>query len=134
MTTYIAPFQNLTHVATPYGDATGTKLSRVQITRRYSGDATGESSSELLLCQTPNGAMAYAGTDHFIGALNGRSGSFVYQHAGIFEAGIFKGIGYIVPGSGTGDLAQLRGTAWVEVGAGGAHTLHIQEGAPLNSA
>ena len=127
MSTYIAPFQNLTHTAQPYADAAGNKLSRVQITRRYSGDAAGESSSDLLLCEPPNGVMAYAGTDHFVGTLKGRAGSFVYQHAGILEAGIFKGIGYIVPGSGTGELKELRGRAAVQVGAGGAHALHIDE-------
>src|SRR3569833_3917039 len=79
MSTYIAPFQNLTHTAQPYADAAGNKLSRVQITRRYSGDAAGESSSDLHLCETPNGMMAYAGTDHFVGTLKGRAGSFVYQ-------------------------------------------------------
>ena len=132
MILHTAPFDNVTHIAVPYGDAARTKLSRVQITRRYSGDAVGESSCELLLCQAANGTMAYAGTDHFVGKLNGRTGSFVYQHAGILEAGAFNGIGYVVPGSGTDELADLRGTAWVEVGAGGAHTLRIQEGAVLH--
>ncbi|HEY9154224.1 MAG TPA: DUF3224 domain-containing protein [Opitutaceae bacterium] len=127
MSTHIAPFTNLSHIAQPYGESGGTKLSKVQITRRYSGDAIGESSSELLLCQTPNGIMAYAGTDCFVGTLKGRAGSFVYQHAGIFEGGKFNGIGYIVPDSGTGELARLRGTARVEVGAANAHALHITE-------
>jgi hypothetical protein len=124
--TLIAPFQNLTHAATPTGTAAGTELSRVQITRRFSGDLEGESVAELLLCKTPAGVLSYAGTDHFTGQVDGRAGSFLFQHAGILENGGFRGIGYIVPTSGTDALQGLRGNAVVQVGAANAHTLHLE--------
>lgn len=51
------------------------------------------------------------GTGHAIaleritGTLGGRSGSFVLQHNGTFAAGALM----VLPGSGTGELAGLRG-------------------------
>lgn len=126
MITYLADFIHLTHVDTPYADAAGTQLSRAQITRHYSGQAEGESSAELLLCQTPSGVMSYAGTDQFKGRLGGRLGTFVFQHAGIVENGSFQGFGFVVPGSATSELADLRGSARVAVSAGGSHTLVLE--------
>lgn len=126
MNTYVAAFTNLTHTSTAYADAEGTQLSRAQIARRYSGDGEGESTAELLLCKTPTGVFSYAGTDHFVGKLRGRSGSFVFQHAGIVENGRFEGFGYVVPGSATGDLSGLRGRAFVKVGSSGEHALHLE--------
>ena len=44
--------------------------------------------------------------------LEGRTGTFVLQH-GAWEGGQW---GYVVPGSGTGGLAGLRGTAVLDHG------------------
>lgn len=124
--TLIAPFKNLTHTDDVYRNASGTELSTVKITRRFTGDLEGESVAELLLCKTASGVLSYAGTDHFTGTLHGRSGAFLFQHAGILENGSFQGFGFIVPGSATDALTGLRGRSTVKVGAGGEHSLHLE--------
>jgi len=47
--------------------------------------------------------------ERVVGRVGGRSGSFVLQHSGAFENGAAKGTLSVVPGSGTGDLRDLRG-------------------------
>jgi Protein of unknown function (DUF3224) len=125
-TLLVAPFINLSHTATVSGDASGSELSRLQVTRKFSGDLEGESSGELLLCRTPGGVLAYAGTDHFIGKVKGRSGAFLFQHAGVLENGRFQGMGYVVPDSATNELAGLRGKSAVQVSPSGEHSLHLE--------
>jgi hypothetical protein len=50
-----------------------------------------------------------------VGRLGEREGSFVFQHGGAIEHGVLRPFGYIVPGSGTGDLRGLRGEASIRV-------------------
>ena len=68
----------------------------------------GESVAELLTCSE----LAYLANERVSGSLDGRAGTFVLQH-GAWEGGQW---GFVVPGSGTGELAGLRGDALVEHG------------------
>jgi hypothetical protein len=65
------------------------KMSRVSARVTYRGDIEGEGLVEYL--------MTY------------QAGSFVLQHAGSYESGTAKSTLSVIPGSGTGDLASLRG-------------------------
>lgn len=49
------------------------------------------------------------GLEHVVGRIGGRSGSFVLQHSGTFQAGTAKATWSVVAGSGTGELHSLRG-------------------------
>jgi hypothetical protein len=50
----------------------------------------------------------------FRGKLHGRESSFVLQGSEIVEAGRIKATWFVVPGSGTGDLAGLGGEGGFE--------------------
>jgi hypothetical protein len=52
------------------------------------------------------------GNERVTATLDGRAGTFVLQH-GAWEGGQW---GFVVPGSGTGDLAGLRGDARLDHG------------------
>ncbi len=58
-----------------------------------------------------NSMASYIGLIRFIGSLNGKSGSFVMDDRGTFEAGEAKSEMVIVAGSGTGELVGITGTA-----------------------
>ena len=51
-----------------------------------------------------------------MGSLGGRSGSFVLQHAGSFEAGTVKATWSVVPRSGTGELTGIMGNGGFQSG------------------
>jgi hypothetical protein len=87
----------------PYDEpAAGPPLTRATVRKRFAGALDGESVAELLTC----GELAYMANERVTGTLDGRSGTFVLQH-GAWEDGQW---GFVVPGSGTGELAGLRGS------------------------
>jgi hypothetical protein len=59
------------------------------------------------------------------GTLDGRSGSFVLQHGGILSPEGTSSQGTIVPGTGTGELADVRGDGTIAADEDGNHTLTL---------
>ena len=94
----------------PYNVIEGElKLTQASVIRTYAGEIQGEAKVEYLMVYREDGSASFVGIERVIGSLSGRSGSFVLQHNGTFEEGIAKYSFSVVPGSGTRDLAGLRG-------------------------
>ena len=85
------------------------KMTRVSALVVYRGDIEGEGRVEYLLTYREDGSATVLGMERVSGGLAGYQGSFVLQHAGTFEDGTAKSAFSVVPGSGTGKLAKLRG-------------------------
>lgn len=61
----------------------------------------------------------YLANERVVGMLDGRQGTFVLQHGAVVGSGFGEEgrlFGYVVPGSGSGALAGLAGTATVTHG------------------
>ena len=123
--TALASFENTEHESAALGFGS-QGCARVILRRTYSGALVGESQAELLACQTAEGVFGYVGLDHFKGTLDGRAGSFVYQHGEMHDQGGRRPFGFIVTGSGTGALAGLRGDVLISVSPGGAHQVKLE--------
>ena len=96
----------------PYNEVEGTpKLTRASVTQAYSGDVEGEGKLEYLFVYGDDGSATFVGMERLSGTVDGRSGSFVLQGGGKFEEGAARCSWDVVPGSGTGDLANLNGKA-----------------------
>jgi hypothetical protein len=93
----------------PFAELEGApKLTQARVTTTYGGDLDGEGTSTLVMAY--DGADAsYTGYERVVGSLSGRSGSFVLRLAGGFEQGAARTDWTVVEGSGTGELAGLRG-------------------------
>lgn len=87
----------------------GAKLSRASVTNDYLGDLEGEGTLEYFLIYRDDGSCGFVGVERIVGRLDGRSGSFVLQHSGTYEAGTARGTWSVAPGSGTGELRGLKG-------------------------
>ena len=85
------------------------KMTQASIRLKYSGDWQGESTSETLMCYAADDAVSFAGFEHFVGRIGDRSGSFVIQSTGVYDGTEARSEGEVVPGSGTGDFAGVRG-------------------------
>jgi hypothetical protein len=95
----------------PWAEAeTGPKLTHARVVDTYSGDIEGEGTSEALMCYPDEKVATYAGFERVAGRLGGRAGSFVLEGRGRYEDGVATTSWTVVPGSGTGALAGLRGT------------------------
>lgn len=120
-----ARFQVTRWEATPTDTPeTGPALSRVAIRKAFEGDLTGESVGEGLFCglDRPGDGAGYVVSERFTGRLGDREGSFVIQHGGLAGPDLEpQSFGSVVPGSGTGGFAGLRGTVAFAEG----HTLTL---------
>lgn len=117
--------------AVPNGEeGEGPLLSEARVSKRYRGDLDAEGRVRLLMCRaTADGPLENAGyiaSEQVSGTLGDRAGTFVLHHWGIAEAGALPRTGgHVVPGSGTGELADLSGTMEIHVDEDGKHTLTL---------
>ena len=89
--------------------ADGPALTRIHVEESFSGDITGVGAVEFLLAARADGSASFVGIERVTGELGGRSGTFLLQDAGTVRDNIVSGDWFVVPGSGTGQLAGLRG-------------------------
>lgn len=104
------------------GDA---KMTKAAIVQEFSGDVAATGAAELLMCYAEDGTAAIVGFQRFTGSVGGREGSFVLQSVGGFDGKQATADLTVVPGSGTGELAGLRGTGTSAVGAEPPGTLTL---------
>jgi len=90
--------------------AGGAKITRARVTQEYSGYVEGESTIEYAMYHRSDGTAVFTGIERVVGSVDGRSGSFILQHHGVFEGGSARSDWTIVAGSGTADLETLRGS------------------------
>lgn len=119
-----APFTNDRYDEEPYGQGEGVELSRVHITRTFTGDLEGTATAEILIGKSAGGG-GYTGHDLITGTLNGRAGSFIIQHGGIMGPEGISNSGTIVPGSGSGELEGITGDGTLLADDEGNHTLTL---------
>jgi hypothetical protein len=94
----------------PYAELDeGRKFTRASVVQLVSGDIQGESTSETLMCYRADGTASYVGLAHVVGRIGDREGSFVLRSNGEFDGTTARSTSAVVPGSGTGALAGLRG-------------------------
>ncbi len=119
-----APFTNDRYDEEPYAETEGTELSRVHISRTFTGDLEGDSTAELMIAKSEGGG-GYVSHDRITGTLGSKSGSFVLQHGGIMGPEGVSNTGTIVPGTGTGDLEGISGDGTMLADDEGNHTLTL---------
>lgn len=102
-------------------DGSGTQLGRMLLHKRFSGDLSGTGEGQMLtaVSDTP-GSAGYVAIERFVGTLQGRPGSFVFQHSGTMDGGAQQLSITVVPGSGSGELAGLSGHFLLRI-EGGQH-------------
>ena len=94
------------------------KLTRASVAKAYSGDIEGEGQAEYLMMYRGDGSATFIGLERVVGRVDGRAGTFVLQRTGVFEGGLAKESYTVIPGSGTGELAGLRGDGSTALGHG----------------
>ena len=111
--------------AEPYDEAAGPVLTEVHLNETFAGDIEGQSPVRALQMQRDDHSASLVSMQRFSGTLGGRRGTFVLQGSEIVEHGKIRASWFVVPGSGTGELAGLRGEGGFagEFGRGSVGTL-----------
>jgi hypothetical protein len=104
----------------PYAEFAGTeKMTRTVTAQDYTGDLAGHSRGDSLMYYGPGpDPVRYVGLERFTVTVGGRSGTFVAQSHGTYADGVAETTWFVVPGSGTGELAGLRGEGGYRAGHG----------------
>jgi uncharacterized protein DUF3224 len=99
-----------TYEPNPYDQpAEGPALVRIHVEEDFSGDIEGTGVAEFLQAQVSADAASFVGIERVSGSIAGRTGTFVLQDQGTLTGTRVTGRWSVVPGSGTGELAGLRG-------------------------
>jgi Protein of unknown function (DUF3224) len=92
------------------------KLTRASVTGAFEGDVEGEGTVEYLMMYRNAGAASFVGLHRVVGRVGDREGSLVLQVSGTYEDDTATETWSVVPGSGTGDLSDLRGDGGLVAG------------------
>ncbi|HXB75116.1 MAG TPA: DUF3224 domain-containing protein [Candidatus Acidoferrales bacterium] len=97
-------------------------LARMSIDKHFHGDLEAASKGEMLSAGTVvKGSAGYVAIERVVGALHGRTGSFVLQHTGTMDCGAPQLSVTVVPDSGTGQLTGITGRMTIQI-ADGRHS------------
>jgi hypothetical protein len=110
MTTQIkAAFEIGSWDETPFEDGDDeTKLTEALVSKRYSGDIDGTSTTKWLMAYAEDKSATYVGIEHITGTVGGRRGGLVLMHDGEYADGVATAVMRVV--SGTGELAGATGS------------------------
>lgn len=98
----------------PFDEAEGPALMEVRIVETFTGDIEGESTVRALQTLREDKSASMVSTQRVSGSVGGRRGSFVLQGSETIAHGEIRASWTVVPGSGTGELAGLRGEGGFE--------------------
>ncbi len=101
-----------------YDQSSKPALIEVHLTETFSGDIEGDSEVRALQTLRDDKSASMVSVQRVPGKLGGREGTFVLQGSEVVANGRTKAPWFDVPGSGTGDLAGLRGEGGFEGGFG----------------
>jgi Protein of unknown function (DUF3224) len=110
----------------PYDStAGGPDLVEIHVTERFSGDIEGKGVVRFLQALRADGTATFVGIERVNGRIGDREGTFLLQDDGTADARTVRGTWFVVPRSGTGQLAGLRGEGGfvAETGKSAAVTL-----------
>lgn|GEM_PF-42195 len=98
--------------------AEGPVLTKIHVEESFSGDISGDGVVEFLQSSNADGTAGFVGIERVTGTIGGREGTFLLQDQGSVADNIVSGEWFVVPESGTGKLAGLRGTGGFKANLG----------------
>ncbi len=106
-------WQETTWDGQPAADVAAPKMTVASDTATITGEIEGEVADRWLMSYAADGTARFVGLTLVTGTVAGRTGTFVLQHAGRFDAEGLHSDVTTVPGSGTGELSGISGVGTV---------------------
>ena len=105
--------------------AEGPALTRIHVEESFSGDISGDGVVEFLQAARADGSAIFVGIERVTGTVGGRRGTFLLQDAGTVQDNIVSGDWFVIAGSGTWELAGLRGEGGFRANLGEGAQVHL---------
>jgi hypothetical protein len=93
----------------PYDESAKPVLKELFLSETFSGEIEGDSDVRALQVAGEGGTTTMISLQRFRGSVGGKRGTFVLQGKQTIERGRIEATWFVVPGSGTDELAGLRG-------------------------
>jgi hypothetical protein len=108
--------------------ATGLPVGVATMEKRYEGEVQGRSATLFTAAfDQSNGVGTYVAMESFEGSVRGVDGTFNFAHSATTEGSDrTDGFFTIVPSSGTGALAGIRGAGGMVIEADGTHRIWFE--------
>jgi hypothetical protein len=100
--------------SSPFAEGAGPALLELGLEERFCGDWDGKSTVRALQIAHSDRSSSLVSLQQFRGSIGGRAGTFVLRGKGTVEEGNIVVNWSVVPESGTGHLAGLRGEGGFE--------------------
>ena len=125
MTAHIeARFEIANWDESPFDDGVGvSKLTEALVTKKYSGDVDGTSTTKWLMAYAPDKTATYVGIERIKGTVGGKRGSLVLLHDGVFADGAATATLGVV--SGTDELSDAAGSGKFRADPAGSISLDL---------
>jgi hypothetical protein len=95
----------------PAFKAEDNSIGRYSLDKQFHGALEATSKGEMLSGMgTVKGSGSYVAIERVTGSLDGRTGTFMLQHDGTMQNGVYHMNVIVVPDSGTSQLTRLQGT------------------------
>lgn len=95
----------------PAFKAEDNSIGRFSIDKQFHGSLEATSKGEMLSgAGTVKGSGGYVAIERVTGTLEGRTGTFLLQHNGTMQAGVYHLNVIVIPDSGTAQLTGLQGS------------------------
>jgi Protein of unknown function (DUF3224) len=109
-----------TYQSTPYAPAApaATSLNQLDVTETFTGDISGEGVARMLQALRADGSASFVAIERVTGTIAGKRGSFLLQDQGTLVGTKVTGTWFVIAGSGTDELADLRGEGAFEATLG----------------
>ena len=103
-------------------NAGGVSLGRMSLDKKFAGDLQAVGKGEMLSARSAvEGSAGYVAIERVTGTLQGRQGSFVFQHTGVMNRGESQLSITVVPDSGTEELSGIVGEFLLTIQDGKHH-------------
>lgn len=93
----------------PWNEVPGAKVTHSIVTQTFAGGIEGEALCQQLVAYSDDTYASFVGLHLVTGSVGGRRGSFVLQSSGSYADSTARVTWFVVPGSGTDELAGLSG-------------------------
>ena len=109
---------------TPFDESTGVaKLTEALVSKTYTGDVEGTSTTKWLMAYAPDKTAAFIGLERIRGTIGGKRGSLVIQHVGTYADGSADADLTVV--SGTDELKSAAGSGTFKADPAGSIALDL---------
>lgn len=103
----------------PYDNTPGAMVGRMSLDKQFHGDLEAISKGEMLTAgDYSKGSAGYVAIERVSGTLNGKRGTFIFQHSATMDHGAQSLSVTVVPGTGTDELVGLTGSMKISIEKG----------------